>query len=346
MVTDDVPAAGVEHLTRVLHGGGGGRVLEVSVESQRETVLSRIFRLRLTHEGEGPARLILKTARPGLSGGLLHAGRQEVAFYTQVAPATPTGLLPHCFDAAWDAESQAWHLLLEDLTESHATPTAWPLPPTLAQASAIMRLRARFHAAWWDDPRLGGSIGSWAGEAAMEAHLQRLQVQWAVLLEQHPQLCSAARRDLYARFFAAAPRLTQRYRSRRHMTVTHGDAHVWNCLLPRAGVAADGRLFDWDCWDLGTATDDLAYMMALHWYPDLRRSLEVPLLDEYHAALLAAGVRGYDRAALAADYRLAVLWQITTPLQQAALGIPPLIWWNNLERILLATEDLGCADLM
>jgi len=31
---------------------------------------------------------------------------------------------------------------------------------------------------------------------------------------------------------------------------------------------------------------------------------------------------------------------------QAASNIPPLIWWNNLERTLLAIDDPGCADLL
>jgi hypothetical protein len=76
-------------------------------------------------------------------------------------------------------------------------------------------------------------------------------------------------------------------------------------------------------------------MLAMHWYPDRRLRMEQPLLDRYHAALLASGVQGYDRAALAQDYRLAVLWQTATPIWQAMSNIPPLIWWNNLERIFL-----------
>ncbi len=347
MRMDDLAAEfSVERLTALLHPAGEGRVLSVAVESERETVLSRIIRLRLTHAGAGPASLILKTARGGLSGPLLRAGRREVEFYTKVAPATPEGLVPHCLEARWEEASQAWHLLLEDLSETHATPTAWPLPPSLAQGRAIMRLRARFHAAWWDDPRLGDGIGQWADDAGIEEHLATLRSQYAALVARHPDLLPMARRDLYARFFAASPRLTARYRSRRNMTLTHGDAHVWNCLLPRDGAADAPRLFDWDCWGLGAAANDLAYMMALHWYPGFRQAHEAPLLEEYHAALLAAGVRGYDLDALRADYRLAVLWQITTPLQQAAHGIPPLIWWNNLERIFLAMEDLGCAELL
>jgi hypothetical protein len=25
---------------------------------------------------------------------------------------------------------------------------------------------------------------------------------------------------------------------------------------------------------------------------------------------------------------------------------PPVIWWNNLDRIMLAVDDLGCRDLL
>ena len=97
---------------------------------------------------------------------------------------------------------------------------------------------------------------------------------------------------------------------------------------------------------MDVAADDLAYMLAMHWYPNRRLRMEQPLLDRYHAELLANGVRGYDRAALAEDYRLAVLWQTTTPIWQAMSNIPPLIWWNNLERIFLAVDDLNCQELL
>ena len=124
---------------------------------------------------------------------------------------------------------------------------------------------------------------------------------------------SRERRDLFERLLDAAPRLLARYHSHRNVTIVQGDAHVWNSFLPREGGGDDVRLFDWDLWRIDVASDDLAYMMAMHWYPDLRRRMERPLLDRYHAALVAHGVRGYDRRALDDDYRLSVLWQITTP---------------------------------
>ena len=344
-------AARAEHLTQALHRSGvlgDGHVAEVSVESARNTILSRIFRLRLRYEGNAssaPATLILKTENPNRVSSGWNAGEQEVAFYTQVAAATPTGLVPRCFDAVWDDSAKTSHLLLEDLTDTHATATTWPLPPTYEQCRTIMRTRARFQAAWWDDARLGVTTGKWSGDPELEQYLTRLSGKLDDFSKRYSEHMPRERRALYDRLLAAGLRLADRYRSRRNMTVVHGDAHFWNCFLPKDG-GEDVRLFDWDSWRVDVAADDLSYAMAVHWYPDRRARYERLLLDDYHDELLARGVHGYDRQALADDYRLSALWQIATPIWQASNNVPPVIWWNNLERILLAVDDLGCRDLL
>src|SRR5947208_3636519 len=97
------------------------------------------------------------------------------------------------------------------------------------------------------------------------------------------------------------PRLSARYRSHRDMTIIHGDAHVWNALVSRDAALNDVRLIDWDAWRIDTATDDLAYMIAVHWFPDWRRRYERESLRRYHDALIAAGVGGYSFDALWQD---------------------------------------------
>jgi hypothetical protein len=353
-MTDNVlpPAARADHLTTILRKSGAfgnGRVRDVTVERSFDTVLSHILRLRLHYEGEAettPTSLIFKSVIAERADTFWFAGRNEVAFYNEIAAVTKDHLVPRCYEAAYDDQTKLWHLLLEDLTDSHFIATPWPLPPTLGQCEQIMRARARFHAAWWDDPRLGGKIGTWQTPAELDQQLEGLASRLAQFTERRGHYLSAERRDLYARLLDAGPRLQARYRSRRNMTVVHGDAHVWNIFLPKE-EGRDGALqFDWDCWRVDVATDDLAYMTAVHWHPDLRRRFERPLLDHYHEELLARGVRGYDRHALDEDYRLSALWHITTPLWQEANNLPPVIWWNNLERIFLAVADLGCRELL
>jgi hypothetical protein len=251
--------------------------------------------------------------------------------------------VPRCFEANWEGETKAWHLLLEDLTDSHLIATRWPLPPSAEQCEKIVRAKARFHAQWWDDPRLGTTVGTW-----LPADDHQLQVFDAVVtrfFDRVGDVLPTHRRDLYRRLIDRGSELNKRFHSHRHMTVVQGDAHYWNCFLPKDG-GHDVRFFDWDCWRLDVGTDDLAYMIALHWYPDRRALLERSLLDLYHSTITAHGVSGYDRRLLEADYRLSVLWQIATPVWQFNGNIPPVIWWNNLERIMLAVDDLGCHDLL
>src|SRR5215469_12271127 len=338
-------AAQPDYLTDALRRAGAlgaGLVCDVVVESSKPTIVSRIIRLRLSYDGpaaDAPASLILKTGLPERS----NAGRREVEFYSQVAATMPEMPVPRCFDAVWNKDIKDWHLLLEDLTDTHSTLTYWPMPPTRPQSEAIIAARARFHAAWWDDPRLGASIGTW-----LEPHdpqLRHFAEEFARFADRVGDRLPDERRAIYERLIEDGHRLNARYHAHRNMTLLHGDAHVWNVFLPRDG-GDDVRLFDWDSWRVDVATDDLAYMMAVHWFPDHRRRNERHLLDRYHAALLAHGVSGYDRRELDDDYRLSVLWQIATPVWQAAYNIPSGIWWHHLERIFLAIDDLGCRDFL
>jgi len=342
--------ASAGYLTDALRRSGAlgvARVREVGVESDRRLILSRILRLRLTYDGpaaDAPASVILKTALPEPIVTAWNAGLQEVTFYRQIAAAMPQRLVPLCYDAHYETP-QAWHLLLEDLTDSHVVATQWPLPPTRQQCEAIVTALGRLHAAWWDDPRLGVSVGAWLDSDAMNQRLRRMTENYARFADRIGEDLPPARRALYERLLGAAPRLQMRYHAHRNVTIVHGDAHVWNSFLPRQG-GDDVRLFDWDGWRIGVGSNDLAYMMATHWYPDRRQRLERAMLDHYHTVLLANGIGDYDRRALDEDYRLSVLWQIMTPVFQAASNIPPLIWWSHLQRILLAVDDLGCQELL
>jgi hypothetical protein len=343
-------AAEPDYLTEALHRCGAladGSVSGVVVESSRATLLSRIIRLSLSYDGDAegaPRSIILKTGLPERAGARWNGGPNEVAFYTRIAADMPLRVVPRCFDADWDAEAKEWHLLLEDLTDSHFTLGNWPMPPTLAQSREIVAARARFHAVWWDDPRLGVSVGTWLSPDDRQLRTFAQQVEsFADLVGDR---LSDERRNLYQQLIDAGPRLNQRVHSHRNMTIIQGDAHVWNVFLPRTSDSGDVLLFDWDAWRADVATDDLAYMMALHWFPDYRRRFERHLLDHYHAGLVAHGVTGYDRLALDDDYRLSVLWQLATPVWQAANDIPSWIWWVHLERIFMAIDDLGCRELL
>ena len=340
--------ASADHLNAILEKAGvlGNRhVHDVSIISDRPTLMSRIIRLRLTYDGPAnalPGSLIVKTGRPEQPGNEWSGGHKQVAFYRDVAPSLPPGLVPRCFDAHHADAATPWHLVLEDLTDTHVLPTEWPLPPSEAQCRTIIGSLGHFHAAWWEDPRLGVTVGARLDDAAVDRIIRLLVGHFAVFADRLGDELSGERRAFYERLIAAAPRLL---RNAGNVTLGHGDAHVWNCFLPRNG-SNDVRWFDWDNWGIRRPTSDLAYMMAVHWYPERRQRLERALLDHYHTVLLENGVRNYNRTDLQEDYRRSVLWHTATPVFQAGLKLPPLVWWNNFQRIMAAVDDLGCREVL
>ena len=142
----------------------------------------------------------------------------------------------------------------------------------MAQCEAIVGTLARFHAAWWDDARLGVSIGTWVDAAAYAERMQGFAMHFAAFTDRIGDRLSGERCDLYRRVFDAAPRLFAALPipSQRHADPRR--AHVWNVLMPKDEQSGDVRLFDWDDLANRHPSTDLSYMMAMHWYPELRRS--------------------------------------------------------------------------
>jgi len=286
----------------------------------------------------------LKAKRSGLDASLQSVGEREVAFYRRAAPLMPGGPFPRCYDAEFS--SGRFHLLLEDLSDTHMILTEWPLPPSVDACERIVDTWSAFHAFWWRHPSLGREVGTFLDEAALAKIASEYRARYARFAETLGDRLWPAARAIYARVLDAWDRLFTPRRLYATYTLAHGDAHVWNLLYPRDSASSGIRLIDWDAWRVGRAASDLAYMMALHWYPERRARLEAPLLERYHAGLLAHGVTDYGLDRLWEDYRLSVIGQLATPVWQQTLRFHTAIWWPHLHRILAAVDDLGCAALL
>ncbi len=338
-----------DRLTECLRGAlPVGRVIAVHAGERRPLIVSTIVPLRLEYSpdapSEAPTRLILKAARAGLDTGLQFVGEREVAFYRQAAPLVPDGLLPRCYDAEY--ASGRFHLLLEDLSETHRILTEWPLPPSVEACERIIDTWATFHAFWWRHPHLGREVGTFLDEAALAKIGAEYRGRYERFAETLGDRLWSEARAVYARVFDARGRLYTPECLYAAPTLAHGDAHVWNLLYPRDGTGSGIRLIDWDGWRIGRGAADLAYMMAVHWYPERRAWLEARLIERYHAGLHAHGFTAYSLDRLWDDYRLSVIGLLSIPVWQQSYGFHPSIWWPHLHRVLAAFEDLGCAALL
>ena len=351
MVTAGSDDLSSEDLTERLRAGGAlptGRVVAIHPGTTHLTLISTVRSYRVEYSPDAPpqapTRFVLKTSGSGIDPVLRKSGEQEVAFYRQAAPLTPSGLLPRCYDAR--VNETGVHVLLEDLSDTHMVLTVWPVPPTVEACERIVDTWAVFHAFWWLHPQLGHGVGTFADDASVAWVSNERRQRYARFAEYLGDRLAPDSRALYDRVLDALDRRVTPALLRQHCTIVNGDAHVWNVLYPRDGEADSVRLIDWSNWRPGRGVNDIAYMMAVHWYPERRARLEASLLDRYHAGLCAGGVKDYSPAQLQLDYRWAVIGALLIPVWQQTLGIPPAVWWSHLHRLLAAVEDLDCRALL
>lgn len=334
-------------LTRVLRQGGLLRetsVAEVSYESG-VTSFSIIAHLRIsyTRNSAAPDRLFLKFSKP-VHPVSTPEGGWETVFYKSVASRTPNVL--RCYDAVFSPEQSKLHLLLEDVSVTHYSETASQLPPTRKNCELIVRALADVHATWWGRPPWDVIGWSLPDRVEVDRRIKDVGDRITRFKNFLGDRLSEKRRDIYREVLAALPNLYKRLTLPTAYTVVHDDIHLGNVLYPRNPATDTVCIIDWQTWLIDLAPKDLAHMMALFWFPEQRRDLERPLLRQYYERLCENGVMDYSWEQLWNDYRLCVIRKLFHPAWQWETGHHPNIWWNHLERVMMAYEDLECRELL
>lgn len=311
-----------------------------------------------------PRHLMLRHWHEGI--GL---NEREVRFYAEIAPESPQTPTVPCYDVAWDEESGHWHVLLLDISPTH---DQGPQPLTYGQRRFLMpthaedpnpprpypnrtyaslaRAYASLHARWWNGTLINqerhssspGGPHCMAGATSGDS-IRSIQAHWAEhtlpsYRQKHPEAPALASWRICERAVEAWPHLLTRRIASGPLTLVQGDAHFGNIFLSRDPRSDHLYLLDWDAYQRGVGTWDLACMLVLSHAPEVRRQVEHAVLRVYHECLLAAGVRNYAYDQCVADYRLSVL----------ACLFPPIAWKKPefLDHALTACDDWRCSELL
>lgn len=309
----------------------GREVTDLAIDLELETPISKLVFLSVTYSTKTdlPRNLVVKTPHKGENS--------EVQFYRQLAPLMETPPLVRCLASIEDTST----ILIEDLRSTHDHPP-WPVPPSPTQCERAVEALAHVHAHWWESTKLGREIGKPNTTESLTTMVQGIASHLPSFFDTFGDALPVETRTIYERVFSSSLKPWLRLTDPRALTIVHGDAHTWNFLFPRVG---DGPafLFDWQVWHVDAGARDLAFMMALHWYPSRRRDLEVPLLRHYHKELNRTD---YSFDDLWLDYRLCAVRNLTIPIIFWSRGMKPEGWWHRLECAVAAYRDLACEELL
>lgn len=352
---DEVTAAWAEAALRAGPVPGGEEGLDVAVAGVDvrplgATVgfLGDLARVAVTYSrGDGPAAVVVKlpTADPGghQVGSILRAWAREVAFYREVAPASPGARVPRCWHTGADEAAGRWVVVLEDVP---STAVDTERGATGAQAAEAVTALARFHATWWDgaSPRrfdwmpgfdttgVGGLAPLWA-----DAHPRFLDRYGHVV---------PAPTDRWLLELAGWLGGWSERAGGEPLTVVHADYRLDNLLISGDSVT----MIDWQTALRGPGAMDLTSFVATALTVEDRRQLEDGLIERYGQELVTHG-RPVDPAWLQRSYDENLLWwmgQFANNLSRLAPDDPAArrALDTMVERTFTAALDRNCGRLL
>jgi len=311
-----------------------------------------------------PKHLMLRHGREGL-----RVNEREIRFYAEIAPVSPETPTVPCYDIAWDRQSGHWHVLLLDIGPTHvqaphaltrpqrsfmmpghAAARTRPRPYSKQTYVSLAQAYASLHARWWNHSLINeerhcsspGGPHCMAGVGSAES-IRSIPKHWyehtlPSYRNAHPEDPVSATWRLCERAVQAWPDLLTQRAASGHLTLVQGDAHLGNVFFSRDPRSDHLYLLDWDVYQRGIGTSDLAHMLVVSHAPEIRRQVESHVLRTYHRLLMSYGVTDYSYDQCTADYRLSILASL----------FPPIAWKKPafLDYALAACDDWNCWGLL
>lgn len=346
-IPQSVEALTPEWLTQALGPKwlGAARVSKVESEplGEGEGFVGELARLHLSLDGDAPeaprslvAKLPTQVAENRALGEMLGAYEREVFFYRELAadvgyrtarvyyaamdenPASEYGpalirfvdrlpfflirLLMRFFRWAAGKSTRRYLLLIEDLAPAELGDQLEGRAPE--HCHAIVRHMARCQAGFWEDPRLSGrhwmtqlDLGLRIGHDIFRGSRSGFEQRFAALLD-------AEDREALAWLDLHAVELARALHAQAPATLMHGDFRLDNLFFDDR---AEPLVVDWQGVGRAPGVHDLAYFLSGTLPPETGAGDELDLLRSYHAALVGAGISGYDFADCLRDYRRCLL---------------------------------------
>src|SRR5262245_23114189 len=210
--TFDPERAEPEWLSQVLRENGlldDGSVTGVVTKSGPSS-RSSIVRLELSYTEDAPKsaprRIVLKVPKGMIEGSI----DRESEFYTSVVPKMVNPPTIRCYGAG--ISDGKYYLLLEDLSDTHFAHPPAMIPPLRSQSDQIVTALAQVHAAWWEHPSLGNTLGNMPTPETAHGLVMEAASSFSAFADFLGDRLSDSRHAIYAKIFDSfASRLAERF---------------------------------------------------------------------------------------------------------------------------------------
>lgn len=283
--------------------------LNIELFAEGTGVIGQVVRARyqsLTDSQHQEGSVIVKFPSPAEENravaGLYDMYAKEIRFYRDIASELPVRT-PRCFCAEYDADTQAFVLVLEDLQGYRIGDQV--TGASLADAQIAVRAIARMHAATWGEDL--SHLVSHNNPAQHDGMVGGFELGWPAVLANMPDLIVPAAREAAAKVPGNVQGLLTQMTTGPQCLV-HADMRLDNMFFAAEGASASLALIDWQSICSSCGEQDLAYFITQSLTPELRRAEGEKLVALYHSELCAAGVKHHSLDDCHARFKVAALY--------------------------------------
>jgi hypothetical protein len=337
--------------TGTISGGTSVASFEAGTIGEGEGLLGQLARLTLTYEGADgsePERLVAKFPSE-VEGNrdvanLFHFYEREVRFYEEIAEDVELRT-PRRYFSRWDPAGGVFVILMEDMEPARVGNQVTGCPPD--EAGETLERLARFHATWWESPKLEALDWiPYGNDPIHQSAQQQYQNAWPAFVENFGKRLSP-------KAMSAAERLSTKIIDIQHaitkppLTICHGDLRYDNRFFSPGEMA----VADWQIVLRGRSAYDVGYFMSQSVNSEDRKACEMDVLHRYHDTLTANGVSGYSFDELMSDYRACAMYCLVYPVitggsldlaNERGLALATAM----LDRSVATIVDLDCDEMI
>jgi len=310
--------------------------------------------VRYDKPGAGPESIIAKYPAAALENRriaeIFRFYEIETRFYEQIAPQVSLNT-PKLFYSDIDVDDSGdFIILLEDLAPAQCADQVAGCSPE--QADLAVRELAKFHAAWWQSPKLKDYDWMWAANHPVRAGTSQASYQqaWGPFVDNFGKMVPPEFVKLGEQFGERMLKILDSLADE-PVTISHGDYRPDNLFFATTPDCAPLSVIDWQIMSIARGTFDFGYFMNGTLPPEERKAREQELTKLYHDTLVEGGVTGYSFEDCWEDYRLSsVFCWLYTVIALGTLDVANerglAVFTANIERNIAAMTDLNAAELL
>lgn len=279
---------------------------------------------------------------------------REYAFYTRLGDQVPVRI-PRLYYTDFNPETDDFVIVQEDLDGMVQMDQV--TGATADQARTILRGLATLHASFLGNTRDDRfAAGVWKRSTRWKQF--QLQVLYLMLLpsvrRNFADCLSPRLSQLTLDFGCSLTQFRRRAASLTPFTFTHGDFRLDNLFFDSLDPTAGMTMIDWQVCAIAPGMRDVAYFLATNVEPEVRRSIERDVVEEYRETMARAGTV-LDLDVWWQTYRVGILGNLLTSvlicggLDPAAGSVADRAYKLvriSFRRSLTAIEDLNAAELL